>query len=241
MKLKELQEAAYQANVDIVKHQLVLLTWGNASAYDKDLGVMAIKPSGVNYEVMKPSDMVLLDVETGKIIEEGALNPSSDTPTHLELYRSFANVGGIVHTHSHYATCAAQANHDIICLGTTHADHFYGDIPVTRKMTQNEIGQDYEANTGKVIVETFNARSIDPGYVPGVIVCSHGPFSWGPTVSSAVENAVVMEESAKMMVHTALLSYPLVPMQQDLVDKHFLRKHGAGAYYGQNSDSSSDR
>ncbi len=235
MKLKELQEAAYEANIDIVKHRLVLLTWGNASAFDQDLGVMAIKPSGVKYDSMKPSDMVLLDVETGKVIEEGALNPSSDTPTHLVIYRSFPKVGGIVHTHSHYATCAAQANRDIICLGTTHADHFYGDIPVTRKLTQNEIAQEYEENTGKVIVETFTSRNIDPEYVPGVIVCSHGPFAWGKTAAKAVENSVVLEESARMLVHTSMLSHQLERVQQDLLDKHFLRKHGADAYYGQDA------
>ncbi len=232
MKLKELQEAAFEANIAIVKHNLVLLTWGNASAFDKDLGFMAIKPSGVGYETMKPSDMVLLDVETGEAVE-GALKPSSDTPTHLELYWNFPSLGGIVHTHSHYATCAAQANQDILCLGTTHADHFYGDIPVTRKLTGDEIAEDYEANTGRVIVETFNSRSIDPEQVPAVIVCSHGPFSWGSNAEKAVENAVVMEEAARMMVHTSLLAGELTPLQQGLLDKHFLRKHGANAYYGQ--------
>ncbi len=236
MKLKELRETAYEANIAIVRHKLVLLTWGNASAYDTDLGVMAIKPSGVSYDTLKASDMVLLDIETGEVIE-GSLNPSSDTPTHLELYRRFPGVGAVVHTHSHYATCAAQANRDIICLGTTHADHFYGDIPVTRKLTQTEIQQDYEEHTGKVIVETFSSRNIDPGFVPGVIVCSHGPFAWGISAEKAVENAVVLEEAARMMIHTAMIAQPLVPIQNDLLDKHFLRKHGADAYYGQDADS----
>ncbi len=232
MKLKELQEAAYEANIAIVKHSLVLLTWGNASAFDRDLGVMAIKPSGVNYEQMKPSDMVLLDLENGEVIE-GSLRPSSDTATHLELYRYFPGIGGVVHTHSHYATCAAQANRDIICLGTTHADHFYGDIPVTRKMTTEEIEHDYEENTGKVIVETFQNRNIDPTSIPGVVVCSHGPFAWGSSALKAVENAVVLEEVAKMMANTSLFTQRLVPIQKDLLDKHFLRKHGVNAYYGQ--------
>ncbi len=237
MKLKDLQQAAFDANVEIVEHKLVLLTWGNASAYDTDLGVMAIKPSGVSYDILKPSDMVLVDVETGEVIE-GGLRPSSDTPTHLEIYRGFPNTGGVVHTHSHYATCAAQARRDIMCLGTTHADNFYGDIPVTRQLTPEEIGQDYEANTGKVIVETFQERGIDPGYVPGVIVCSHGPFAWGNSHQKAVENAVVLEEAARMMVHTSLLTGELIPLQKELLDKHFLRKHGVNAYYGQEDGSS---
>ena len=238
MKLKELQEAAFEANIAIVKHSLVLLTWGNASAFDRDLGVMAIKPSGVNYEQMKPSDMVLLDLENGEVIE-GSLRPSSDTATHLELYRHFPGLGGVVHTHSHYATCAAQANRDIVCLGTTHADHFYGDIPVTRKMTSQEIEQEYEKHTGSVIVETFQNRGIDPTCVPGVVVCSHGPFAWGSSAQQAVENAVVLEEVAKMMFTTSSIVQRLVPIQQDLLDKHFLRKHGVNAYYGQDNQKDS--
>ena len=232
MPFDALKESVCQANRDLVPAGLVVLTWGNASGADRKAGVMAIKPSGVPYDKLKASDMVVLELATGKVVE-GAGRPSSDTPTHLHLYRSFPNIGGVVHTHSLYATSFAQAQRDIPCLGTTHADNFYGTIPVTRAMRPEEITQEYELNTGKVIVETFSTRNIDPDQVPGVLVASHAPFTWGATPAKALENAIVVEMVAHMQINAYALSPQVAPISQTLLDKHFLRKHGPGAYYGQ--------
>ena len=227
--LEALKEKVFQANLDLVKHGLVIFTWGNVSAIDRETGLVVIKPSGVSYDVMKKEDMVVVDLE-GKIVE-GKLNPSSDTPTHIVLYKAFPEIGGVVHTHSTYATSWAQAGRDIPNIGTTHADYFSQDIPCTRDMTEAEVmGGAYELETGNVIVERFN--SIDPNHVPGVLVKNHGPFSWGKDASDAVHNAVVMEQVAKM----AQIAYSINPgldMNPDLIKKHFFRKHGPGAYYGQ--------
>ncbi len=212
------------------RHNLVTLTWGNVSGIDRERGLVAIKPSGVPYEDMKPDDMVVMEVETGRLVE-GSLKPSSDTPTHLELYKAFPNIGGIVHTHSRWATIFAQAGRGLAALGTTHADHFYGEVPCTRKMTRDEIQGDYEMETGLVIKETFKDR--DPAAIPAVLVRSHGPFAWGADPLDAVHNAVVLEEVACMNFHTLMLEPGIAPIQDELLDKHFLRKHGADAYYGQ--------
>jgi L-ribulose-5-phosphate 4-epimerase len=200
------------------------------SAIDREKGLVAIKPSGVEYDDMKAEDIVIVELATGKVVE-GKLKPSSDTPTHLELYKKFPNVGGIVHTHSRWATIFAQAKRPIKPYGTTHADYFYGDIPCTRLLSEDEIKGEYEHNTGVVIVETF--KGIDPDQVPGVVVASHGPFSWGKDALDAVHNAVVMEEVAMMSWHAKVENPTLEPMQKVLLDKHFLRKHGKNAYYGQ--------
>jgi len=232
MAYDELKNRVHRANLALVEAGLVVLTWGNASGADRQAGVMAIKPSGVAYDKLRPDDIVVLSIESGQVVE-GAARPSSDTPTHLHLYREFASVGGIAHTHSTYGTSFAQALREIPCLGTTHADNFYGAIPVTRALTAEEIGRDYEMNTGKVIVEWFRDGGIDPGNVPGVLVASHAPFAWGPTAEMAVENAIVLEFSARMALNAMLLNPRLSPIAQALLDKHFLRKHGAGAYYGQ--------
>ena len=210
----------------------MVLTWGNASAVDREAGVMAIKPSGVPYDRLGIDDIVVLSLKTGEIVE-GKARPSSDTPTHLHLYREFPDVGGVAHTHSTNGTCFAQAMRAIPCFGTTQGDNFYGAIPVTRAMTDAEIQGEYELNTGKVIVECFRDGGIDPGNVPGVLVASHAPFAWGPTTEKAVENAIVLEFSAKMALNAMLLNPRVSPIPQALLDKHFLRKHGAGAYYGQ--------
>ena len=227
--LNDLKKQVFDANLDLVKHGLVIFTWGNVSGIDREKGLVVIKPSGVSYDVMKPDDMVVIDLD-GKQVE-GKLKPSSDTPTHLVLYRNFANVGGIVHTHSRMAVSWAQAGMDIPAYGTTHADYFYGSIPCTRKMTTAEIKGEYEAETGNVIVERF--KGIDPMFVPGVVVYSHGPFSWGKDAHDAVHNAVVMEEVATMAYQARILNASIQPMQNELLDKHFLRKHGKNAYYGQ--------
>ncbi len=232
MPYDQLKQRVFDANLAIVKAGLVVLTWGNASGVDRAAGVMAIKPSGIAYDVLRPSDIVVLSLETGKVIE-GTHRPSSDTPTHLHLYRSFENVGGIVHTHSMYATCFAQAKRDVPCFGTTHADNFYGDIPTTREMTTAEIETDYEHNTGVVIVETFRDRKIDPDMVPGVVLASHAPFAWGTSPAKAVENAIVLEFAAQMALNSLALTPNLNRIPQALLDKHFLRKHGPKAYYGQ--------
>lgn len=226
-----LKEECYRINLAIVDAGLVKLTWGNASVVDKKAGVMAIKPSGVPYPKLTPADIVVLEVATGKTVE-GTKNPSSDTPTHLYLYQQFPNLGGIVHTHSDYATSFAQALTDIPCLGTTHADHFYGTVPCTRSMTADEIKGEYELNTGKIIVQTFRDRGIDPDQIPGVLVGSHAPFAWGSTGAKALENAIVLEYVAKMQLQAYQLKNT-GPISQTLLDKHFLRKHGPGAYYGQ--------
>ncbi len=227
-----LKAAVWRANLDLVESGLVILTWGNVSGVDRAAGVMAIKPSGVGYDVLRPEDMVVLSLDGGEVVD-GRLRPSSDTPTHLHLYREFPGVGGVVHTHSRYAVSWAQAERDLPCFGTTHADHFYGPVPATRRMRDEEVRTAYEHNTGVVIVETFRERGIDPDQVPGVLVAGHGPFAWGPTVKKAVENAVVLEATAQIGFQTVLLDGRAAGIGQALLDKHFLRKHGAGAYYGQ--------
>ena len=228
--LKKLREQVFQANLLLPKHGLVTFTWGNVSGIDREKGLVVIKPSGVAYETMKAKDMVVVELETGKVVD-GELKPSSDTPTHLELYKAFPNIGGIVHTHSRWATSFAQAGRGIAALGTTHGDYFYGEIPCTRKMTEAEIQAEYEKETGTVIIETFKDKN--PDAIPGVVVYSHGPFAWGKDVMDAVHNAVVMEEVAFMNIQTMILNQNIQPMQQELLDKHYLRKHGANAYYGQ--------
>ncbi len=226
--IEQLKQQVFQANLDLVKHGLVIFTWGNVSAIDRNEGLVVIKPSGVSYEKMKASDMVVINLD-GKLIQ-GDLKPSSDTATHLWLYRQFKNIGGIVHTHSEWATSWAQAGRGIPAIGTTHADYFYGEIPCTRKMTKAEIEGEYELETGKVIVERFNG--LNPDQIPGVLVNNHGPFSWGKDANDAVHNAVVMEEVAKMTFRSLHLN-PETKMDQALLDRHFLRKHGKNAYYGQ--------
>lgn len=228
----ELRDAVYRANLDIVEAGLVKLTWGNASAVDRDAGIFAIKPSGVEYDAMDPEDIPLVALETGEVVE-GDLKPSSDTPTHRELYRQFPSIGGVVHTHSDVAVSWAQAERPIPCLGTTHADHFYGEIPVTRSMTEEEIRTEYEHNTGAVIVERFREDDIAPVQVPGALVAGHGPFAWGADVEHAVENAVVLESVAQKAMQTYMINPDATPIGQVLLDKHYLRKHGDEAYYGQ--------
>jgi L-ribulose-5-phosphate 4-epimerase len=228
--LKKLKEQVFQANLLLPKHGLVVFTWGNVSGIQREKGLMVIKPSGVSYEAMQAEDMVVVELETGKVVE-GKLKPSSDTATHIELYKAFPNIGGIVHTHSRWATTFAQAGRGIVALGTTHGDYFYGEIPCTRKMTKAEIEGEYEKETGTVIRETFEGK--DPDAIPAVLVHSHGPFTWGRDPMDAVHNAVVLEEVAFMNFHTLMLEPKMPSMQQDLLDKHYLRKHGANAYYGQ--------
>lgn len=227
--LEALKEQVLQANLLLPKHGLVTFTWGNVSGIDRASGLFVIKPSGVSYEGMQAEDMVVCDLD-GNVVE-GKYKPSSDTPTHIELYKAFPGIGGIVHTHSRWATSFAQAGKDIPALGTTHADYFYGPIPCTRPMTEEEIKGEYEKETGKVIIETF--AGINAEDVPGVVVFSHGPFAWGTDAMNAVHNAVVMEEVAFMDYHAMTLNPGLQPMQSALMDKHYLRKHGANAYYGQ--------
>ncbi len=228
--LEDLKQAVWEANLQLPKHNLVTFTWGNVSGIDRAKGLMVIKPSGVEYDALNPSDLVVVDLETGKTVE-GDLNPSSDTDTHLVLYRAFQNIGGVVHTHSRWATIFAQAGRGVPALGTTHGDYFYGEIPCTRRMTAEEIGGRYELETGNVIVERF--RHLDPDSIPAVLVHSHGPFCWGKDANEAVHNAVVLEEVAFMAWHNLAWDAALPPMQQELLDKHFLRKHGKNAYYGQ--------
>ena len=227
--LEELKKQVLAANLLLPKYNLVTFTWGNVSGIDRESGLVVIKPSGVSYDGMCLEDMVVVDLD-GKVVE-GKWKPSSDTPTHVELYKAFPNIGGVVHTHSRWATTFAQAGRAIPPLGTTHADYFYGPIPCTRRMTEQEIAGAYEKETGKVIVETF--RDTDPADVPGVLVYSHGPFAWGTDAMNAVHNAVVMEEVAFIDWHAMILNPTLGPMQQTLLDKHYLRKHGKNAYYGQ--------
>ena len=229
--LEELKERVYKANMELPEKGLILYTWGNVSGIDREKGLIVIKPSGVEYDNMKASDMVVVDLE-GNIIE-GDLKPSSDTATHLELYKAFPEIGGIVHTHSTWATIWAQSGRDIKAYGTTHADYFYGSIPCTRKMSIEEIEGEYEKETGKVIVETYKERGLNPLYVPGVLVNSHGPFTWGKTPEEAVHNSVVLEEIGRMAASMEMFNGKTESMQQELLDKHFLRKHGANAYYGQ--------
>ncbi len=230
--LEELKEAVCRANLLLPKYGLVTFTWGNVSGIDREKGIMVIKPSGVEYDDMKPEDMVLVDIESGRTVE-GKYRPSSDTDTHLALYRAYPSMGGIVHTHSRMAASFAQAGRDIPALGTTHGDYFYGDIPCTRKMTPEEIGGSYELETGNVIIEELSRRGIDPMEIPAVLVQSHGPFAWGTDPFNAVHNAVVLEECATMAFNTLTLAPAVGPMQQELLDKHYLRKHGKNAYYGQ--------
>lgn len=229
----ELKQRVLAANLLLPKYGLVTFTWGNVSEVDREKGVIAIKPSGVEYDVMKADDIVIVSL-TGEVIE-GTLNPSSDTPTHIELYNAFPTIGGIVHTHSRNATIWAQAGLDVPALGTTHADYFYGDVPCTRPLTPNEIANDYEKNTGSVIIEEFARREIDPVAVPSAIICGHAPFSWGKDASQAVHNAVVLEEVSAMAIGTRALNSGIT-IQKELSDKHYLRKHGANAYYGQKSN-----
>jgi L-ribulose-5-phosphate 4-epimerase len=226
--LEKLKDDVCKANLDLVKYGLVIFTWGNVSAIDRKSGLVVIKPSGVFYDTMNPANMVVLNL-AGEVIE-GSLNPSSDAPTHLELYRQFPNIGGVVHTHSEWATSWAQAGRGIPAVGTTHADYFYGEIPCTRKMTEAEIKGEYELETGKVIVETF--KGLNPDMIPGVLVNNHAPFTWGKNADDAVHNAVVIEEVAKMTFRSLIIN-PETSMDQVLLDKHFLRKHGKNAYYGQ--------
>lgn len=226
--LEQIKQSVFTANRLLKESGLIVLTWGNVSQIDRESGYVVIKPSGVSYDVMKPEDMVVVDLE-GNVVE-GNLNPSSDLPTHLELYKAFPEIGGITHTHSRWATIFSQAGAAIPALGTTHADAFYGTIPVTRKMTEEEIAGEYEKETGKVIVETF--RDINPNEIPAVLVHSHGPFIWGKNAMKSVENAITLEEVAMMAWNTLQLN-PDAQIQQKLLDKHFWRKHGANAYYGQ--------
>lgn len=228
--LERLRQEVCQANLDLVRQGLVIDTWGNASGIDRERGLVVIKPSGVPYERMKPAQMVVVSLETGKVVE-GKLRPSSDTPTHLELYRGFADIGGAVHTHSLYATAWAQARRGIPVYGTTQADYWYGEVPCTRLLTAEEIKIDYEANTGHLIIETF--QRLDPGQYPGVLVASHGPFTWGKTVADAARHAVVLEYVARLARETLELNPRTQPLLRALLDKHFLRKHGPKAYYGQ--------
>ncbi|HEJ7000461.1 TPA: L-ribulose-5-phosphate 4-epimerase [Serratia marcescens] len=229
--MNELKRQVLAANLSLPAYGLVTFTWGNVSAIDRVRGLVVIKPSGIAYEAMTLEDLVVVDLE-GKV-REGHRKPSSDTATHLALYRAFADIGGVVHTHSRNATIWAQAGQPIPALGTTHADYFYGDIPCTRPMSEAEIAGDYEGETGKVIIETFKQAGRDPQQVPGVLVYSHGPFAWGKNAADAVHNAVVLEEVAIMAMATRQLAPAIAPMQPELLDKHFLRKHGKHAYYGQ--------
>lgn len=229
--LVELRERVLKANLELPKYGLVTFTWGNVSEIDRETGLVAIKPSGVEYDVMTVDDIVIVDLDGNRVW--GDKKPSSDTPTHLELYRQFPEIGGVVHTHSRHAVGWAQAGEDILALGTTHGDYFYGTVPCTRKMTPEEIAGEYELETGKVIVETFRERNIDPDMVPGVLVHSHGPFTWGKDGHNAVHNSVVLEEVAYMNFCSKLIRPNVQSMQQELLDKHYLRKHGKNAYYGQ--------
>ena len=228
--LKKLKQQVLEANLLLQEYGLITFTWGNVSGIDRDKGLVVIKPSGVEYDGMTAEHMVVVELETGKTVD-GKLSPSSDTATHLALYKAFQNIGGVVHTHSRWATIFAQAGLGIPALGTTHADYFYGEIPCTRQMTTEEITGEYEADTGKVIIERFDG--LDPDAIPAVVVYSHGPFAWGKDAAEAVHNAVVLEEVAFMAWHDILLKPKLKPMQQELLDKHYLRKHGKNAYYGQ--------
>jgi L-ribulose-5-phosphate 4-epimerase len=228
--LDALKRAVCKANLDLVKNGLVIHTWGNASGIDRARGLVVIKPSGVSYDTMKPAQMVVVSLDTGKIIE-GSYKPSSDTATHLELYRALEGIGGIVHTHSFYATAWAQSCRDIPALGTTHADYFHGDVPCTRAMTPREIKTDYELNTGRVIIERF--KGLDPLNHPAVLVASHGPFAWGSDVADAAHNAEVLEFVAKLAAQTFFLRPQIEPVHSALLGKHFFRKHGAAATYGQ--------
>lgn len=229
--LKELKKEVYEANMMLPKYNLITFTWGNVSGIDRKSGYVVIKPSGVNYEELSPEDMVVVDLEGNSV--EGKLNPSSDTATHVELYKAFPDIKGIVHTHSPWAVSFAQAGKVIPVAGTTQGDYFYGSIPVTREMRKEEIVEEYEKQTGTVIIETFQEKQIDPNQVPGVLVNDHGPFTWGTSPENAVHNSVVLEQVAEMTYHTLQLNPHGIEMSQVLLDKHYLRKHGKNAYYGQ--------
>lgn len=231
--LEKLKEEVYKANMLLPKYGLVTFTWGNVSAIDRESGCFVIKPSGVEYDLLSPDDMVVMDLNGNKV--EGSLNPSSDTPTHIELYKAFKNIGGIVHTHSSYATSWAQSGRDIPCYGTTHADYIYGNVPCVRCLTKEEIEQNYEVNTGLLIAEEFKKRSLVPLATPAVLCKNHGPFTWGTTALKAVECAVVLEEIAKMAYRTETINPSVAPAPKELQDKHYFRKHGKNAYYGQNT------
>lgn len=227
--LEELKKQVYEANMELVKRNLVVYTWGNVSGIDRESGYFVIKPSGVEYDTLKPEDMVVMDLEGNKI--EGEYKPSSDTATHLELYKAFPEIGGVVHTHSPWATSWAQAGRSVPCYGTTHADYFYGSIPCTRNLTKDEIETDYEKNTGLVIIETF--KDLNPVYVPAVLCMNHGPFTWGKDAKEAVYHAVVLEEVSKMAAQTEMMNSHVGPAPDTIKEKHFMRKHGKNAYYGQ--------
>ena len=229
--LEELKEKVYLANMELPKRGLVTYTWGNVSGIDREKGLFVIKPSGVEYDELKPSDMVVMDLQGNKV--EGDMNPSSDTKTHLVLYNAFPQVGGIVHTHSPFAVAWAQAGEDLPCYGTTHADYFYGSIPCARHLTQEELDEDYEKNTGVTIGETFRERGLDPMAVPAVLCFSHGPFTWGKDPAQAVYHSVVLEECAKMGLYTRMINPQATPAPQRMQNKHYMRKHGPNAYYGQ--------
>jgi len=229
--LEQLKKQVLEANLKLPECGLITLTWGNVSAIDRDQNLVVIKPSGVSYDQMAAEDMAVVDLANGRQVE-GKLSPSSDTPTHLELYKAFASIGAVVHTHSRWATIFAQMGMGIPPLGTTHADYFYGEIPCTRPMSEAEISGAYEQNTGSVIIERFSG--IDAQSIPAALVCSHGPFTWGKTADNAVENATVLEEVAYMAWHSLALNPQVSPIPQTLLDRHYLRKHGSGAYYGQN-------
>lgn len=236
MRYADLKERVLLANRALVEAGLVVLTWGNVSGADRRAGVMAIKPSGVSYRELRVGNIVVVEIETGQVVE-GDLRPSSDTPTHLELYRSFEKIGGVAHTHSPCATSFAQAARELPCLGTTHADSFHGTVPVTRLLSPEEVAEAYELNTGKVIVERFRQGGIDPAAVPAVLVAGHGPFTWGESPEAAVENSIVLEYSARMALDTLRLAPDVEGIPRYLLDKHFLRKHGPGKYYGQEARS----
>lgn len=229
--LEELKQLVYEANMELPKRKMVTYTWGNVSAIDRETGYFVIKPSGVDYDIMKPEDMVVMDLEGNRI--EGKYKPSSDTPTHIELYKKYPEIGGIVHTHSPEATSWAQACRSIPLYGTTHADYFYGPIPCARSLTPEEIGGEYEKNTGLVIIETFDKLGLNPMYTPAVLCSNHGPFAWGKDAAEAVHNAVVLEEVAKMATKTELINPRVSTAPDSIRDKHFFRKHGENAYYGQ--------
>lgn len=229
--LEQLKEIVYLANLELPKRGLITFTWGNVSAIDRERGCLVIKPSGVEYETMKAKDMVVVDLDGNCV--EGRYRPSSDTATHIELYKKYGELGGIVHTHSTWATSWAQAGRSIPLYGTTHADYFYGPVPCARKLTAQEIEKDYEKNTGLVIIETLAKENISPLSMPGILCTNHGPFAWGKDADSAVHNAVVLEEVARMACYTELINAQVKPAPQEIADKHYLRKHGADAYYGQ--------
>lgn len=230
--LEKLKEDVFKENLELIEKKLVIYTWGNVSGIDRNSKILAIKPSGIDYNIMRSEDMVLLDLDGKKL--EGKYKPSSDTATHIELYKAFPEIGAIVHTHSSYATSWAQAIKDIPAFGSTHADYFYGDIPCSRPLTKEEVESEYEKNTGLVIIETLKNRNINPMDIPGIIIASHGPFSWGKDAKQAVYNAVVLEELSKMAYRTIQINPNIKSVEKYLLDKHYFRKHGKNAYYGQN-------